>query len=139
MHFVGGKSGDCADGVVVSTLDVWELNILVSLLFVANHGEHEGHDEVDALDSAVGARVVGAGDHLIGAEAIVESEEQVWSKAESVIGKNSDRASPEKGASVNKDIGRAGGGELSLCSGVHVGATAETICKKEDEGIAPRR
>ena len=38
-------------------LDVWELNISVSLLFAAGHGEHEGHGVVDALDTTVGARV----------------------------------------------------------------------------------
>ena len=36
------KSGGCADGVVVRVLGVWELNLSVRLLFVTDHGEHEG-------------------------------------------------------------------------------------------------
>ena len=62
MHFVwGGKSGGCADGVAVRALDVWESDLSVSLLIVADHGEHEGHGVVDTLNTAVGARVVGTG------------------------------------------------------------------------------
>ena len=38
VHFVGGKSGGCANGVFVRTLDVREFNNPVSLLFVADHG-----------------------------------------------------------------------------------------------------
>ena len=48
-------------------------------------------------------------------------------------------ASPERDISVDKDVGRAGGGEVSLRSGVHVGAAAEMVRKKEDAGVAPKR
>ena len=74
MHLVGGKSGGCADGVVVRALDVWELNIPASLLFIADHGEHKGHGVVGTLNTAVGERVVGTGGNLIDAEAVVEGE-----------------------------------------------------------------
>ena len=57
VHFLGSKSGGCADGVVVCALNVRDLNITVILLFVADHGEHKGHGVVDALDTAAGARV----------------------------------------------------------------------------------
>ena len=80
MHLVRGKSGGCADGVVVRALDVWRLNIPVSLLFVADHGEHKGHGVVDTLDTAVGTRVVG-----IDAEAVVEGEGKFRAKLESVV------------------------------------------------------
>ena len=87
VHFVGGKSDGCAEGVVVRALNVWELNVPVSLLFVADHGEHEGHGVVDTFDTAVGARVVGAGGNLVGAEAVVEGEGKFGAKPESVVGK----------------------------------------------------
>ena len=74
VYFVGSKSSGCADGVVVRALDVWELNIPVSSSFVADHGEHEGHGVVDALDTAVGARMVGTGGNRIDVEAVVEDE-----------------------------------------------------------------
>ena len=69
---LGTKSGGCADVIVVCALDMWELSIHVSLLFVADHGEHESYGVVDTFDIDVGARVVGAGDNRIGAEAVVE-------------------------------------------------------------------
>ena len=87
VHLVGGKSGGCADGVVVRALDVWELNIPISFLFVANHGEHKGHGVADTLDIAVGARVLGTGGNLIDAEAVVEGEGKFGEKLESVVGK----------------------------------------------------
>ena len=59
--------GGCADGVVVRALGVWELNIPVRLLFVAYDDEHEDYGVVDALHTAVGARVVGACGNLIDA------------------------------------------------------------------------
>ena len=58
VHFVRSKSGGCPDGVVVRALDVWELNIPVSWMFVAHHGVHEIRGAADTLDTAVGARVV---------------------------------------------------------------------------------
>ena len=128
---VGGKSGGRADGVVVCALDVWELNISVCLLFFTEHGEHVDHGVVDvddALDTAVRKRVVGAGGNFIDAEAVVDGEGKFGVKLESVLGKESDGASPERNVSVDKDVCRAGGGELSLCRGVHVGAAAETVC-----------
>ena len=85
VHFVGRKSGGCADGVVVRALDVWQLNIPVSLLFVADHGEHEGHGMVNTRDTAVGTRVVGTGGNLIDAEAVVEGEGEFGPKLESVV------------------------------------------------------
>ena len=139
VYFVGGKSGGCANGVVVCNLDVWGLNAPVGLLFVADHGEHEGHGVVDALTTAIGVRVVGVGGHFIDAEAVVEGEGTFGEKLESFVGNDSDGASPEMGVSVNKDVGRAGGDELSLCSSVHVGAAAETVVEKEDVRVAPRR
>ena len=75
--------GGCGDGVVVRALGVWELNIPVRLLFVDDHDEHEGYGVVDALDTAVGARVVGAGGNLIYAEAVVEGEGKLGAKPES--------------------------------------------------------
>ena len=68
------KSGGCADVVVVCALDMWELSIHVSFLFVADHGAHERYGVVDTLDIDAGARVVGAVDSRIGAEAVVEGE-----------------------------------------------------------------
>ena len=93
---------------------------------------------VDTLDTAVGARVVGAGDNLIDAQAVVEGEEKLGAKLEPVVGKWSYGASPKRDISVNNDVGRVGVGELSLCSGVHVGAAAESVCKKEHVGVASR-
>ena len=74
VRLVGGRSGGCADGVVVRALDVWVLNIPVSLSFVTDYGEQKAHYVVDKLDTTVGARVVGTGDNLVDAEAIVEGE-----------------------------------------------------------------
>ena len=42
---------------------------------------------VDTLDTAVGARVVGAGGNLINAEAVVEDEGKFGAELESVVGK----------------------------------------------------
>ena len=50
-----------------------------------------------------------------------------------------ENASAERNVSVDKGVGRAGGGELSLCGGVHVGAAAEAAHNKEDVGVASRR
>ena len=138
VQLVGGKSGGCAEGVVVRALDAWRLNIPVSLLFVADHGEHKSHGVVDTLDTAVGTRVVGAGGNLIETEAVVECKGNFGAKLESVYGKQSYRACPERDISVNKDVGRAKGGELGPCSGVHVGVAAEVVRKKEDVGVASR-
>ena len=80
VHFVGGNSGGCTDGVVVRALDMWELDIAVSLMFVVRHGEHEGHGVVDMLATAVGAQVAGARGNLIDAEAVQEGEGNVWRK-----------------------------------------------------------
>ena len=74
VHLVGDKSGGCTGEVVVRVLDVWELNIPVILLFIADHGKHKGHGVVDTVDTAVGARVVRTGDNLIDAEAVEEGE-----------------------------------------------------------------
>ena len=87
VHLVGGKSGGCADGVVARALDLWELNIPGSLLFVADHGEHKGQGVVDTLDTAVGALVVGSGGNLIDAEAVVEGEGKFGANLESIRGK----------------------------------------------------
>ena len=87
VNLVEVKSGGYADGVVVRALDVWESNIPVSLLFVADHGGHKGHDVADTLDTAVGARVVGTGGSLIDAEAAVEGEGTFGAQLESVVGK----------------------------------------------------
>ena len=80
------KSGGCDDGAVVRVVGVWELNIPVRLWFVADHGEHEGYGVVDALDTAVGARVVGAGGNLIDAEAVVEGEGRFGAKPSPFVG-----------------------------------------------------
>ena len=72
-----------------------ELNIPVCLVFVADHGEHEVHDVVDTRDTAVGAWTVGAGGTLM-AEAVVEGEGTFGANLESVVGKKSDGASPER-------------------------------------------
>ena len=64
------KSDGYADGAVVHVVGVWQLNIPARLLFVADHGEHEGYGVADALDTAVGARVVGVGGSLIDAEEV---------------------------------------------------------------------
>ena len=50
--------------------------------------EHEGHGVVDG--------------NLIDAEAVVEGEGKFGAKPESVVGKKSDGASPEKDVSVDK-------------------------------------
>ena len=68
------------------------------------------------------ARVVGSCDNRIGAEAVVEGEEWFVYTTESVVGKKSDGASAKSHISVNKNVSRAAGGELRLCSGVQVGA-----------------
>ena len=49
-----------------------------------------------------------------------------------------ENASRERDISVDKDVVRAGGGEMSICSGVHVGAAAEAVRKKENVGVASR-
>ena len=115
------------------------MNIPVSSLFVADHGEHKGHSVIGTLDAAVGARLVGAGGNLINAEAVVEGEGKFGEKLESVVGKKSDESSPERDISIDKDVGRVRRGEWSLCSDVHVGAAAEMVRKKEAVGVAPRR
>ena len=48
------------------------------------------------------------------------------------------RGIPREDISANKDVGRAGGGNLGLCSGAHVGASAEVVRKTEDVGVATR-
>ena len=87
VPFVKGKSGGCADGVVVCALDVWDLNIPVGLLLVADHGEHEGHSVVGTLDTTVDARVAGADGNLVDAEAVVEGEGEFGANQESAVGK----------------------------------------------------
>lgn len=72
VYFVEGKPGGGADGVVVGALDVQQVYVPVCLLSVADHGEYLSHDVVNVLDSAVGARVVGARGDLVDAE--------VWSR-----------------------------------------------------------
>ena len=57
VYFVGGKPGGDVDGVVIGALDVRELWVPMFLFY---HGEHEGHRVIDALDTTVGAAMVGA-------------------------------------------------------------------------------
>ena len=141
VHFVGGESGCCADGVVARALGMWELNIPVSLLFVADHGELEGHGVVGTLNTAVGALVVETGGNLIDDEAVVEGEGELRAKLESVVGCRAN-GHPQRGiywsTRVDKAVGRAGGGGVSLCSCVHVGAAVEVARKKENVGIVWR-
>ena len=102
----------------------------VSLLFVADHNEHKSYVVVDTLDIDVGTRVVGAGENRIGTEAVVEGEGRFGETPGSIVGKKSDGASPKRHISVNKDVGRAGGGELSLCGGVHVGTALKRCVQR---------
>ena len=67
VYFVRCEAGSRADGVVVRTFDVRELYVPIGLLFVSDHGEHEGHGVVDAFDAAVGARMVGACGYFVDA------------------------------------------------------------------------
>ena len=97
------KYGGCADGAVVRVFGVWELKIPVRLLFVADHGEHEGYGVVDALDTAVGAQVVGADGDLIDAKAVVEGEGKFGAKPEFVCRRVGLRGIPRQGY-----IGRQG-------------------------------
>ena len=50
-----------------------------------------------------------------------------------------ENAFPERDILVDKDVVHAGGGKISLCSGVHVDAAAEANRKKEDVGVASWR
>ena len=58
VDFIRSKTGGSADRVIVSKLDMGKVYVLVVLLFIADHGEHLRHRVVDALDSAVTARVI---------------------------------------------------------------------------------
>ena len=49
-----------------------KLDVPVSLLFVPAHGEHQSHRVIDAFDTAVVARVVGAGGDLVDGQAFVD-------------------------------------------------------------------
>ena len=62
----------------------------------------------DALDTAVGARVVGACGNLVDAEVVVEGEGKFGAKLESVVGKKSD------GVSIPRE-GCIGGQECQPC------------------------
>ena len=46
------------------------------------------------------------------------------------------RSSPERDILVDKDVGRAGGGELSPRSGVHDSAAAETVRNKRVQALS---
>ena len=94
---------------------------------------------VDAFNTAVGARVVGACGDFVDTEAVVEREREFGTNLKRLVGKESDGKSPERDVSVDEDVGRAGSGELGLCSGVHVGTAAETVGEQEGVGVAPRR
>lgn len=57
MSFLEGKSGGDAYRVVIGVIDAWELYIPICLLFVPDHGEHQTHRRIDALNAAVGAGI----------------------------------------------------------------------------------
>ena len=45
-------------------------------------------------------------------------EQELGETLESLVGKKSDRASPGRDVMADEDVGRAGGSELSFCSGL---------------------
>ena len=104
----------------------------------SNHGEHQGHGVVDAFDAAAGAGVVGACGEIVDAEALIEGARESRADLNTVIGKESNGASPKGDVAIDEDIDRTGCGELSLGSGVHISAVADTVGEKEDVGVAPR-
>ena len=105
------------------------------MFFVADHGEHEDHRVVDALDTAVGAGMVGARGDSVGAEALVEGVGEFEAELKAVCEKKGNRASPERDVAVDEDVGHAGCGELSLSSGGHIGAAAEAGGEHKDVGV----
>ena len=73
----------------------------------------------------------------IDAGAFVKGAREFGAEPKTFIGKKGNRVSPERDAAVDEDVGRNGYGELSLSSGVHVGAGAEAVGGKKDVGVAP--
>ena len=132
VYFVGGEPRRGVDGVVVCALHVWELLVPADLLFVDHHGKNQGHRMIEVLHAAIGA-----GGHLVNAEALVEGAGKFRAKLKSIVGKECNGASPERYVAVDEDIGGAWCGELGLGCGVHVGTAAEAISEEEDVDVAP--
>ena len=94
---------------------------------------------VDAFDAAVGAGMVGTPGDFVDAEALIEGAREFGAELKTVIGKESNGASPERDVAIDQYISRAECGELGLSSGVHIGATAETVGEKENRGVLRSR
>ena len=62
------------------------MNILVSLIFVASHGERMGRGVVDTLDTVVCAPVIGTDGNIVDAEAVEEGKRTFGANLESVVG-----------------------------------------------------
>lgn len=59
------------------------MNVPVVLVFITHHGKHLHHDIIDAFDTTIGARVVGACRDFVYAEQFVygncELSAELWS------------------------------------------------------------
>ena len=51
---------------------IGSLHVRIGSLFAGPHGNNLGHRMIDVLDTAVGTGMVGAGGHLVHAEALVD-------------------------------------------------------------------
>ena len=66
------------------------------MFFVTDHGEHEGHRVIDALNTAVRAGLVEACGGFVYAEALVEGAGEFGEKLEAIVGKEGNGASQER-------------------------------------------
>ena len=62
---------------------------------------------------------------------LIKSAGEIGIQLEAIVGREGNRASPERDVAVDQYVGRAGCGELSLSSDVHVGTAAEAVREKE--------
>ena len=60
MHFVRRQTSGCVNGVIVSKLNVRQVQVPVVLAFIHHHRQHLGHGVVDAFDATVATGVVSA-------------------------------------------------------------------------------
>ena len=68
---------------------------------------------------------------------LIKSAGEIGIQLEAIVGREGNRASPERDVAVDYNVGRAGCGELGLSSGVHVGSAAEAVGEKEYIGVPP--
>ena len=128
VDLVGRQARGGTDRIVVRKFDLKELlTTIVSIWPIVWHTRST---------PPVAVWVVGAGRKFSNPEKLVNGVRELGAELEPVVRDDAARAPPDGHITIDEDIGRALGGELCGCDGIHVGSAAEAISEEQDVGIS---